>query len=77
MKRKNAGIGACCGYKIRILICREPKAFARAIGVSLSSLYRYMNGRIPSTEVLLRIAQHARQPMEWFLLPANGGHLMT
>ena len=45
----------------------EPKAFAYDIGVSLSAVYNYLNGRIPSTEVLFRIARHTGRPMELFL----------
>ena len=28
-----------------------------------------MNGRIPTTDVLFRIARYTGQPMEWFLTP--------
>ena len=49
----------------------EPKAFAYDIGVSLSAIYNYMNGRIPSTEVLFRIARYTGRPMEWFLDAGN------
>ena len=53
--------------KLREVVADEPKAFAYDIGVSLSAVYNYMNGRIPSTEVLFRIAQYTGRPMEWFL----------
>ena len=53
--------------RLREVVADEPKAFAYEIGVSLSALYNYMNGRIPSTEILYRIAQYTGRPMEWFL----------
>jgi transcriptional regulator with XRE-family HTH domain len=49
------------------VVADEPKAFAYDIGVSLSAVYNYLNGRIPSTDVLYRIARHTGRPMEWFL----------
>jgi transcriptional regulator with XRE-family HTH domain len=57
--------------RLREVVADEPKAFAYEIGVSLSALYNYLNGRIPSTEVLFRIARYTGRPMEWFLGP-NG-----
>lgn len=53
--------------RLREVVADEPKAFAYDIGVSLSALYNYLNGRIPSTEVLYRIARYTGRPMEWFL----------
>ncbi len=53
--------------RLREVVADEPKAFAYDIGVSLSALYNYLNGRIPSTEVLYRIACYTGRPMEWFL----------
>ncbi len=53
--------------RLREVVADEPKAFAYDIGVSLSAIYNYMNGRIPSTEVLYRIARYTGRPMEWFL----------
>jgi transcriptional regulator with XRE-family HTH domain len=53
------------------VVADEPKAFAYDIGISLSAVYNYMNGRIPSTEVLFRIAQYTGRPMEWFLTPSE------
>ncbi|HSD09882.1 MAG TPA: helix-turn-helix transcriptional regulator [Candidatus Binatia bacterium] len=53
--------------RLRQVVADEPKAFAYDIGVSLSAVYNYLNGRIPSTEVLFRIARHTGRPMEWFL----------
>jgi transcriptional regulator with XRE-family HTH domain len=53
--------------RLREVVADEPKAFAYDIGVSLSAVYNYLNGRIPSTEVLYRIARHSGRPMEWFL----------
>ena len=69
--------------RLREVVADEPKAFAYEIGVSLSALYNYLNGRIPSTEVLFRIACYTGRPMEWFLgndgvdslgLMAQAGH---
>ena len=57
--------------RLREVVADEPKAFAYEIGVSLSALYNYLNGRVPSTEVLFRIACYTGRPMEWFL--GNGG----
>ena len=53
--------------RLREVVADEPKAFAYDIGVSLSAVYNYLNGRIPSTEVLYRIARRSGRPMEWFL----------
>jgi len=53
--------------RLREVVADEPKAFAYDIGVSLSAIYNYMNGRIPSTEVLYRISRYTGRPMEWFL----------
>ena len=53
--------------RLREVVADEPKAFAYEIGVSLSALYNYLNGRVPSTEVLFRIARYTGRPMEWFL----------
>ena len=58
--------------RLREVVADEPKAFAYDIGVSLSAIYNYMNGRIPSTEVLYRISRHTGRPMEWFLDGADG-----
>ncbi len=57
--------------RLREVVADEPKAFAYDIGISLSALYNYMNGRVPSTEVLFRIATYTGRPMEWFLVPAQ------
>jgi transcriptional regulator with XRE-family HTH domain len=57
--------------RLREVVADEPKAFAYDIGVSLSAVYNYLNGRIPSTEVLYRIARHTGRPMEWFLEGSN------
>lgn len=59
--------------RLREVVADEPKAFAYDIGVSLSAIYNYLNGRIPSTEVLFRIARHSGHPMEWFLEGSNDG----
>jgi transcriptional regulator with XRE-family HTH domain len=53
--------------RLREVVADEPKAFAYDVGVSLSALYNYLNGRIPSTPVLFRIARYTGRPMEWFL----------
>ena len=58
--------------RLREVVADEPKAFAYEIGVSLSALYNYLNGRIPSTEVLFRIARFTGRPMEWFLASEAG-----
>jgi transcriptional regulator with XRE-family HTH domain len=58
--------------RLREVVADEPKAFAYEIGVSLSALYNYLNGRIPSTEVLFRIACYTGRPMEWFLRNGAG-----
>ncbi|TMB55321.1 MAG: helix-turn-helix transcriptional regulator [Deltaproteobacteria bacterium] len=54
--------------KLREIVADEPKAFAYDLGLSLSAVYNYLNGRIPATEVLFRIARYAGRPMEWFLV---------
>jgi transcriptional regulator with XRE-family HTH domain len=59
--------------RLREVVADEPKAFAYEIGVSLSALYNYLNGRVPSTEVLFRIACYTGRPMEWFLDPTGAG----
>lgn len=61
--------------RLREVVADEPKAFAYEIGVSLSALYNYLNGRIPSTEVLFRIARYTGRPMEWFLGSGAAGGL--
>lgn len=53
--------------RVRTVVNDEPKAFAYDIGVSLSALYNYLNGRVPATDVLFRIARYTGRPMEWFL----------
>ena len=53
--------------RIRHVVQEEPKAFAYDLGLSLSAVYNYMNGRIPTTDVLFRIAKYTGYPMEWFL----------
>ena len=54
--------------KLRDVVADEPKAFAYDLGLSLSAVYNYLNGRIPATEVLFRIARYTGRPMEWFLV---------
>jgi len=53
--------------RLREVVADEPKAFAYDVGISLSAVYNYMNGRLPSTEVLFRIARYTGRSMEWFL----------
>ena len=53
--------------KLREVVADEPKAFAYDLGLSLSAVYNYLNGRVPATEVLYRIARYTGRPMEWFL----------
>lgn len=55
--------------RIRDVVRDEPKAFAYDLGLSLSAVYNYLNGRIPTTDVLFRIARYSGHPMEWFLVP--------
>jgi transcriptional regulator with XRE-family HTH domain len=57
--------------KLREVVADEPKAFAYDLGLSLSAVYNYLNGRVPATEVLFRIAQYTGRPMEWFLVDEN------
>lgn len=54
--------------KLREVVADEPKAFAYDLGLSLSAVYNYLNGRVPATDVLFRIAQYTGRPMEWFLV---------
>ena len=54
--------------RLREVVADEPKAFAYDLGLSLSAVYNYLNGRVPATEVLFRIARHSGRPMEWFLV---------
>lgn len=58
-------------HRLRNVVAGEPKAFAYDVGVSLSALYNYLNGRIPTAPVLYRIARHSGRPMEWFLTAAG------
>ena len=58
--------------KLREVVADEPKAFAYDLGLSLSAVYNYLNGRVPATEVLFRIARYTGRPMEWFLVDENG-----
>ena len=67
--------GQLVAQRLRDVVADEPKAFAYEIGVSLSALYNYLNGRIPSTEVLFRIACYTGRPMEWFLGTAGSGRV--
>jgi transcriptional regulator with XRE-family HTH domain len=53
--------------RIRDVVHDEPKAFAYDLGLSLSAVYNYLNGRVPTTDVLFRIARYSGRPMEWFL----------
>jgi len=53
--------------RIRDVVRDEPKAFAYDLGLSLSAVYNYLNGRVPTTDVLFRIARYSGRPMEWFL----------
>jgi transcriptional regulator with XRE-family HTH domain len=59
--------------RIKDVVRDEPKAFAYDLGLSLSAVYNYLNGRIPTTDVLFRIAQYAGRPMEWFLTADTAG----
>jgi hypothetical protein len=59
--------------KLREVVADEPKAFAYDVGLSLSAVYNYLNGRVPATEVLFRIARYSGRPMEWFLVDETAG----
>ena len=61
--------------KLREVVADEPKAFAYDLGLSLSAVYNYLNGRVPATEVLFRIARYTGRPMEWFLVDEAGATL--
>jgi len=54
--------------RLREVVADEPKAFAYDLGLSLSAVYNYLNGRVPATDVLFRIARYTGRPMEWFLV---------
>jgi transcriptional regulator with XRE-family HTH domain len=59
--------------RLREVVADEPKAFAYDLGLSLSAVYNYLNGRVPATEVLFRIARYTGHPMEWFLIDEEEG----
>ena len=63
--------------KLREVVAEEPKAFAYDVGLSLSAVYNYLNGRVPATEVLFRIARYTGRPMEWFLIDEAAVQLAT
>lgn len=63
--------------RIRAIVRDEPKAFAYDLGLSLSAVYNYMNGRVPTTDVLFRIARYSGHPMEWFLSEEEANRLET
>src|SRR5256886_7763595 len=63
--------------KLREVVADEPKAFAYDLGLSLSAVYNYLNGRIPATEVLFRIARYTGRPMEWFLVDEDATPAMA
>jgi transcriptional regulator with XRE-family HTH domain len=63
--------------KLREVVADEPKAFAYDLGLSLSAVYNYLNGRVPATEVLFRIARYTGRPMEWFLIDEATGTSTT
>lgn len=62
-------LGLVCATRIRELTGGNPKVLAYDCGVGLSATYNYINGRLPATDVLYRIAKHYGKPMEWFLDP--------
>jgi len=50
--------------------------FAARLKVNASSVYRYMSGRVPTTEILRRIQRATDDevtPNDFFLSPANAG----
>ena len=63
--------------KLREVVADEPNAFAYDRGLSLSSVYNYLNGRAPATEVLFRIARYTGRPMEWFLVDEQAEAAVT
>jgi len=63
--------------KLREVVADEPKAFAYDLGLSLSAVYNYLNGRVPATEVLYRIARYTGRPMEWFLTEDEGATVVV
>ena len=63
--------------KLREIVADEPKAFAYDLGLSLSAVYNYLNGRIPATEVLFRIARYTGRSMEWFLVDEDATPAMA
>src|SRR5947199_9642578 len=63
--------------KLREVVADEPKAFAYDLGLSLSAVYNYLNGRVPATEVLFRIARYTGRPMEWFLVDEQAEAAVT
>jgi transcriptional regulator with XRE-family HTH domain len=63
--------------KLREVVADEPKAFAYDLGLSLSAVYNYLNGRVPATEVLFRIARYTGRPMEWFLVDEVAEAMVT
>lgn len=70
MRSKNSGVIdlVFVSERIKQVVGDEPKDFAFRIGVCTSAVYNYTEGRrIPSTEVLFRIATVTGKPMEWFL----------
>jgi len=54
--------------KFREEVGDQPKAFAFDTGISLAAVYNYLNGRIPATKILFKIANHTGRSMEWFLV---------
>jgi len=68
MRKTNGSLSSrVFATRLRAVVGDTPKAFAFEVGISLSALYNYLRGRIPSTAVLYRIATHTGRPMEWFL----------
>ena len=62
--------------RLREVVADEPKAFAYDIGVSLSAIYNYMNGRIPTTDVLFKIAPVTRVEAEEMLAGLKAARLL-
>ena len=63
--------------KLREVVADEPKAFAYDLGLSLSAVYNYLNGRVTATELLFRIARYIGRPMEWFLVDEQAAAVVT
>jgi transcriptional regulator with XRE-family HTH domain len=56
------------GKRIRRLRGNQTlEEFAKLIGVTAPAIQRYESGRMPRSDILVRIAKIGRQPVEWLL----------